>query len=462
MLYLYWSLPFILFIAQVIFTLNSLNQIRYEELAEAVRNPFWLQNRFIYDGISSNIGWYSLLTAVYNLFGFHLFTGKIIRLILQLVSLFALGFILKKYLGTKLAIVPFITIGLSPTLLYFNTLQTSYGIDLQYLPIVLYLLISKQIMGWGIAMIAWMSYPTFFYYLPAIFYWFRPKVLKNLLFNLVAFLTPLIVGILYIKNRDLLIYDGRSGSGIFRGAGVLGFNLELFANNFKHNLVNLFSNSFGYNFELTKVEFSDFYPVLSILAIVFVVFKLWKKKKTFHLPIILMLSVLFLNILIADFSVDPTSGMRRITGIVAAIYGLFTLAWYFVNSKAQKDKRKRIGLILILLLLPLHHIIVYPINLFHLKDLSVFREPIWLSVENSPAKFLDGLIDHVQKQNLSLVCQGQKGEIFGCRYSEVFAGVAGACLWNRLECHDISGYDPKTKGFIPLSLDTWNSYYLDH
>src|SRR5437763_15030551 len=40
--------------------------------------------------------------------------------------------------------VPLVAIGLSPTLLYLNSLQTSYGIDLPYAAICLWLLLSVR------------------------------------------------------------------------------------------------------------------------------------------------------------------------------------------------------------------------------------------------------------------------------------------------------------------------------
>src|SRR3989344_5622438 len=103
---LYLLIPLSLFILQAILTFNSFGQIRYEELAESVRNPFWLSGRSIYDGVSSNVGWYGTNLIIYNIFGFDLHSAKYFRLFLSLVSLFCLGNILKRYLGKKMAILP--------------------------------------------------------------------------------------------------------------------------------------------------------------------------------------------------------------------------------------------------------------------------------------------------------------------------------------------------------------------
>ena len=117
----YWLTAFIIFTLQLIFTFNSMSQIRYEELAESVRNVYWFQNHIVYDGVSSNVGWYSILALFYKLFGFSLFSAKILRLIISFISIFCLALLLKKYIGTKKAFLPLVAIGLSPTLLFFST-----------------------------------------------------------------------------------------------------------------------------------------------------------------------------------------------------------------------------------------------------------------------------------------------------------------------------------------------------
>ncbi len=83
----YWLVPVFLIICQLAWTFSSTSQIRFEEVAESVRNVFWLQNQSIYDGISSNVGWYGTLLIIYKIFGFSLFTAKFYRLFLFIVSI---------------------------------------------------------------------------------------------------------------------------------------------------------------------------------------------------------------------------------------------------------------------------------------------------------------------------------------------------------------------------------------
>ena len=50
-----WLLPVLLLLGQLLLVERVSFQVRYEELAEAVRNPYWFSQRMTYDGISSNV-----------------------------------------------------------------------------------------------------------------------------------------------------------------------------------------------------------------------------------------------------------------------------------------------------------------------------------------------------------------------------------------------------------------------
>ena len=479
--FIYWLIPILLFVLQAVYTFNSLNQIRYEELEESVVSPYWVQNGVVQNGASGNLGWHFLLVAVYNIFGFSLFAGKFVRLSLVLISLFCLAAVLRKYLGEKGAFLPLLTIGLSPTLLYFNTQQTVYGIDLLYLPIILYLVTKMdfgkksgnlvwQVLMWTLAMVAWMSYPTFIYYLPAllIFYLYKLRqssgvkkpffLIKNLSTSGVFFLLPLISAFIFIKNRNLLIYDENVGSGMFRGAGFVELSLGRFLFNLKLNLVNLFQRSYGYYFEIKKVEFSDFYPILVLFFIVFAIYKLWKKKPHLRIFILLALLILATNVFLAHFTIDSTPGMRRQTGSLAAIYGLWVLAWYFAFS-IRKGILKKVFLVALSLFL-IHHLFVYGINLIHLKDPSQFRETVWFKTTEDPNAILARYVSQIQREDVKLMCSDESGQPLNCRYSEVFAVLSASCLWNRLQCKGIYGYDLKTGDFLLLNIQLFNDYYF--
>ncbi len=483
----YWLIPIALFVLQAIYTFNSTNQIRYEELEESVVNPYWVANGYVQNGASGNLGWHFLLVGIYSIFGFDLFAAKYVKLFLYLLSMYCLAYMLRRFLTQKWAWLPLLTIGLSPTFLYFNTLQTVYGIDILYLPIVIFLVLrlrsgpSASLTGvnplgvvllWSFAMFAWMSYPAFAYYLPALALWYVFKLIKlnklNKLIELikyvalavVSFLAPLVFAFAYIKNSNLLFYDPEARSGIFRGAGFFDFSLNTFITNLKFNLINLFGHSFGYYFEINKVEFGDFYPILALVFVMFAVFKLWNKKPVLRLPIVLSCSIFLINVMLAYFTVDPTPGMRRYTGSLAAIYILFVFGWYFAAVVVRKNNPLRWVYLFLPTLILVHQIFVYPQNLKHLKDASRYRETVWFNTVDKPKMLHSQYVNTVQREDLKLICYGQNNNPLNCRYSEVYAAVYAACLWNRLTCHGIFGWDLKTGKFIPLTIELFNEYYF--
>lgn len=483
---LYWFVILILFIFQLIFTSNSFNQIRYEELAESIRNVWWLQNHTIYDGISSNIGWYGTILLLYDFFGFSLNSVKIYRLIIHFISIFCLAILFKKYFGYKKALLPLITILLSPTLLYFNMIQTSYGIDLQYLPIFIFLIdilnfqkkiksYLQQFFLWGFAMTACMSYPVFIFYLPTLTILYCRKlfscsktkkalfILKNLFLSLFSFIFPVLIALFYVKNVKILFYDPVTKTGIFRGSADI---IELNQNIFWQNIVGLMSDLFykgnSYYFEINSGEFSSFYPTITIITVLLLgIFLL--KNKAFRFYLILIWTTFVLTLIISGFTFDQTGhpGIRRYTPVLAAFYSLFVINWYYVVNKKWHLIWFKWILILIFFLLPLHHFLIYLNNLYFLEKPSLYRE-LWFGSTKSPNDFLQFKLNELSKENLELSCQDEKGEIAYCRYSEIYAALAGSCYWNRLNCKNIFGYDPKTKKHIPLSIKLWGDYYWEH
>lgn len=482
----YWLTTFFIFILQLIFTFNSMSQIRYEELAESVRNVYWFQNHIVYDGVSSNVGWYAILALFYKLFGFSLFSAKFLRLFISFISIFCLALLLKKYLGTKRAFLPLIAIGLSPTLLFFSTLQAQYGIDLQIISTLLYLILTlnfkrkiqsyiKQILIGLIAIFAWTSYPTFIYYLPALIFLYIWRVTKNqevrdgkcearILLPLFSFLSPLIFFFIYIKNRNLLIYDNATQSGIFRGAGKLDLNLNQILQNLNKLFIDLFDKGNSYYYEVASSDFSNFYPITTIVFISFTAIFLLFKNKKYRFLILFGLSIFLFNLIISSITSDPSNkpGIRRNTGVLFSIYFFYTVSWYYVSSNKLKVSLFKWVIIIIFLLLPIHHLLVYPANLAHLKTESPNKYGLWFGIANDPAKSLDTIINITLREDLRLSCKSKDGKDNFCRYNEIYAAVAGSCNWNKLRCNNILGYDYKTNKFIPLSTKLWGNYYWEH
>lgn len=478
---MYWFIPLVLLSLQAVHMFVSMNQIRYEELAEAVRNVYWLKHNQIYDGISSNVGWYGTILLIYNFFGFNLFSAKFFRLILALVSLYCLAGLFAIYFRKIHALLPLITIGLSPTILFFNTLQSSFGMDLQYLPICLFLVATlkfkdhtqalvHQALLWIIVMIAWMSYPSFVVYLPILVFLYLSKLRdikgdilgKSIGISVLTFFLPILTVFLYVQNKDVLFFDPAVRSGIFRAAGRLQFNFSEALVNIKAVIFDLFYSGGSYYFEVAKAEFSDYYPAVSVIFVFGLALYLLFRDKKLQKPTLLAFGVLILSFVLLAFSHDSSGmpGIRRATGILAAFYALFALVWYFVQYKFKY--KYKTWLLILFFLLPIHHIFVYPSNLEALKKPSEARDVLWFSLKENPQKSFNFILESVQKEDLYLSCKTEDSQNAFCRYNEVYAAVGGACEWNRMFCHKIYGYDFRTNQFVPLSIDLWQNYYWPH
>lgn len=453
----------LLVLAQALFSFSSMTQIRYEDLAESARNPFWMQNGLVYDGVSSSVWWYMIQVPIYNLIGYSLFSMKIIKLVLFAISITCLGLVLKKYLGEKRATLPLLIIGLSPTLLYLNILHTSYGVDLMLIPIILWLGglgIFGKLGGASLSMVGWLTYPVFVYYLPLLiwlYFWKTKKAKLHYLLGVVAFILPLAIAFLVLKNPQTLLYDEVLESGIFRGAGKFLISSDNFAHNLAGIFTDLFSKGDSYHFELVSSDFSFILPLISLLGILFWVSKdMFSKKvpQALRWLIFWLLVTLLANLIISSLTLDPSNkpGIRRYTPVLASIYGLLVIFWYQLGSKFKSVMGAAIFIILI------HHLLVYPFNFSHLNDPSPYAENQWFTIAPTPQESLQVYVEKVQKEDLQLNCSNQ----VYCRYSEIFAAISGYCLWNKLSCHQILGYDLNTGQMIPLSVDLWKDHYFEH
>ena len=196
------------------------HMIRMEEVGESIRGAWWFANHRVFQGLSSHIGWYAQVTAIYTLFGFHLFAARYYRVVLAVLSCIALISLLKRYMGeTWGAILVVLSFVLSPVYLYYSTMGIHFGVDLSYIPLALYVLdmLSRartnrpwrelsHAVFWGCIMIFWMSYPTMIAYLPSLIYLYGWHVLSRLpqerrteiAASVLGFLIPLRVGLLWI------------------------------------------------------------------------------------------------------------------------------------------------------------------------------------------------------------------------------------------------------------------------
>lgn len=466
----YWLIAALLFALQAVYTFRSMNQIRYEELMESVRNVYLFQYRVVFNGASTNIGWYGLLMFVYNCFGFGLNTAKIVRLAIHLASIFCLAGALRSLMGTGRALLPLITICLSPIFIYFSMMQGGYGFDLQYFPICLFLVtrldfdrkwlvVVAQAALWGVAMIACMSYPAFILYLPVLGILYLRQLLKgagtrgamhaagSMLLSIAAFVLPLLVGFLYVTNRNVLIYDPETQKGIFRGGGSMHLDPSAVVVCLKVVFRELFLRGQGYHFELARTEFSG---VLGFVPVAFVMIAgivLFFTRRSLRFILALGWLLLVLNLILPNLDVNAP-GVRRCTGIVAAIYAVYAVVWYYLTGREVRSVALKWGGALICLLLPVHHLLAYPANLSYLDKPSIYRVIVWYGVRPTPAESLDFWLNYTEAGNALKVVDEFGNPID--RYEEIYCALVGYRLWNRLGKKPVIAYDESSGQALPL------------
>lgn len=475
--YLYFLVPVVAFLPQLLMSLNSFSQVRFEEFVESVQAPFWLSQRQIISGLHVNVGWYFFLLLIYKIFGFSLYTGKISYLVMSFFSNFALFYLLRKFFDGKIAGLILLTITLSPTLLYMNATDLHWAGTFHILIIIFCLLyfldFSKKLsfliesILFMLIMTGWFFYQAFLFYIPSllIFYFWKLKRVKkiwpHLWVAIAGCLLPLIFLFLYVDNKQLLILDPATGSGLFRGGGRFVLSEEIFTQAWTNLLPDFFVKGVSHHYEVKLAEFSLIFPILTLIFIFYFIHTIWIKVKKARKMIFLALLVIAIDLIVFSTTSDlGMPGMKRLTPLLVAIYFLWAVCWYYRDKfKVQSSKLKVMGMV-ILSLLTIHHLIVYPVNLSHIKDPSPFKVTDWFDREN-PQKSVDEYVKLAQKQDLLLDCRPIVAGLGQCFYDFIYPAVAGSCSWNRYKCRNILGYDPKSGQFIPLTIKLWQQNYFE-
>ncbi len=550
----YWLLPIVMFIPQVFMTLHTANQFRFEELIESVQSVYWFDHRIIISGLHVNVGWYAFLLLLYKLFGFSLYTGRIAYLVVNFVGLFALAILLRRFFDVKIASLLLCTIAFCPTLLFITALSMHWAMTIYLMIIIVLLLVvldfKKRKLSLLITsvifllmMICWFFYQAVVFYLPSLFLFYlwkmrmssraqtitsvrgdlphrdkkiavsaqynRPPRNDTLLYLAVAavfFLLPVVMLFLYIKNTQMLIFDPQTGSGLFRGGGTFTLSDRIFSSSWSDFLRDFFVKGVSHHFEVAKADFSDVYPILTLIFVFGVCIKLLRDSRYKLYVGLAFLVICFDAVIFSTTSDLGLPGMKRVTPLLVSIYFLWVVVWHYFTHPAPsvipvlhhevdsplggktgiqngigsripvRDDKKQIatssqrarprndkrviGIYLVLSLFTLHHLFVYPQNLAHIADPSPFKVADWFD-EQYPEKSIDTFVSMAQKKDLKLDCRPITEKFGACTYDFIYPAVAGSCTWNNKHCHKILGYDTKTQTFIPLSIALWQQGYWD-
>lgn len=446
----------LLSVLQFIFINKSLHQMRGEELAEAVRSVFFWEHNKTFWGCT-NIGYYSILMIIYNVFGFTLSTAKYFKLFMYVVSMVCLIWLLYKRIGTYRTALFLFVFGLSPVLLYFNRLATPYGLDLVFYPLCFLLLFNTdqqklfKCMFYSfslffIIMIACTSYPSFLFYLPLYFVLYVWIIMKNrtlyttsniffiVLSSLIGFILPLIFFYFYVSSPSELISDPLFNQGLFRGGSELFFSYPTFLGNLKVIYNDLFFIGQSYYYEAQLSEFMYLKYLFIILNIYFIYLAVIDKK--YRLSIILVyICLLFSLIIVSNTAGFPS--IRKATFITSYIYILLFLAMRSVLSRKLNFKNlESLFFYVILFLIIIQHGVLAYYNFPRDKavhqyssDKIILLDPYinkdWLDiVPDDPQRSMEHWISEIDKGS-PLYLKGV------CGYSVIYPIVAGHYLWNK-------------------------------
>ncbi len=469
-------LPVLALLIQAYYTFSS-TQIRLEEVIETFRSVYWFDNKLVWNGSYSFLGWYSLLSFVYNNFGFSIYTVKYLKLGIELISFIFLSLMLKKYLGEKIAWIAFFTFVLSPTLLYLNSLQLSLGIEVSFFIICTYLATKLNYrktknyaillpLIWFLAMFAWLTYPGFIFFIPILIFicvysFILQKIkpdkifFKYILLSALAFFLPFVILFFYIQNRELLVYDNVMKLGIFRSYSSIELSLPLIKNNLEIFVNDFFIRPQSLYFEVEKVEFSDFYPIFGLFSILLGSLIIVRRKNALRIIIIGALSISLIYFISLLF-VGPITinGIRRATVLLIIFYFLYavSLKYFFEQKKNSLIKFIVLGGCLFIFF---HNFGVFPINFKALSKESQFREK-WYFNTDRPDLIHEEILKKLQTQDIVLVCyESLRKDVVCPGLSLIYPAIAGACSWNNLACKNILLYNPKNNKVSNLDINFW-------
>jgi hypothetical protein len=477
----YWALVAILFAAQAAYTFAGLDRLWYEETAEGIRNPFWLDHRLVYDGISSNVGWYGLVLLAYRTFGFSAYMAKYVRLALHVPFLIATAALLKRWIGLDRAWIPLVAVALSPTLLYFNSLGTSFGTDVQLGVIVLWAVmvtIDRRRAGrdglgvWHFAigfaaMYACLVFPSFLVYLPVLALLYlsaaqgvhRRDVYTAFGWMAAGFAAPLCAALVFLKNDAAFLWDpAAGGAGMFRGGGnAFAMDVHAALDAMSRVARDLYVAGGTYYFTVPNVEFSGALGLVAVSGVLLGWCAAVMKSGPTRTPLVLAAMLAVLSFVAPAFA-GGLPGLRRSTGMMVGFYVIAACMWIVPAAPDPVGRWAfRIARFAAVLLV-VHHIDAYPANYRYLAGLNGAVNDRWFSEFGSPsASVRQWAHDWVLNQR-PLDCHRYPT----CRYSEIYPAVAGYLKWNGLGEPPVFAVDPGSSHILQLAPWYWESHTLEH
>jgi hypothetical protein len=461
----YAVLVVVLFAAQAAVTWAGLEGLRYEELADFIRNPFWFDHRLVYDGASANVAWYALLMLTYKTLGFSPYASKYLRLALQALSLVCAALLARRWVGDRRGWLPLVAYGLSPTALYFNSF--AYGIDLQMFPVVVWLITRLQgtLAAFAIgclAMLTCLSYPSFLLYVPVLavlYIWMNRaapagRIVRGLAIAGAGFAAPFVAALAYLRNSGAFLTDpSAGGAGVFRGGGGNAMTPDpiAMARAMSQVFQDLFVRGSTYYFELPHVEFSGLLGVAAAWGLLIGALVVGWNWKAARAPLVLAGALCVISLAVPLLS-QHLPGVRRSTGFLAGTYVVLACVWAAPIPPGVRAVAVRLGKLACVLLV-IHHLIVFVPNVRFVHDqVRTIHDP-WFNRYGSPAESIEVWARDWVMQGRPLMCPAPGP----CRYAEIYAALAGHMKWNGLGDHPIVAVDPRTGAVTTLDIAAFQS-----
>ena len=407
--------------------------------------------------------------------------AKYLRLALHVPFLICSAVLLVRWVGTRRAWLPLLAIGLSPTLLYFNNLGTSYGIDVELFPVVLLLIalfgdraragrrrlaVLQFSIGW-VAMFACLAFPSFLTYLPfllAFYVWAHPaafsraRLLKGLGWVAAGFAAPLAAALLYLKNDTAFLSDpAAGGAGVFRGGGnALTFDPHVVQQAVSGIVQDLFVRGSTYYFSIPHAEFSGTLGLFAAVGILLGSIVAWKARPS-RAPLVLAGLLCLLSMAAPAFA-GGLPGLRRSTGLLSGFYIAMTCVWAAPAFQGGWNRVIAWFAKLACVLLVVHHLAVYLPNHRYLIDVNGTMRDAWFYRFGGPDESVRRWAHDWTLNGRPLNCN----VLSICRYSEIYAAVAGYLKWNGLGEPPVLAIEPGSTHIIQLTPRYWETHILGH
>jgi hypothetical protein len=343
--------------------------------------------------------------------------------------------------------VPALAFALSPVLLYFNTFQTTYGIDLQLAPIVLWLLTVAPFddsprdrclhaAGGVIVGVGALMWPVLLLYLPALVVYAvartnpakRRVPVVSWSVAAAAAVVPFACALMYLRTRGVWLNDPSVHSGVFRGGGgTLVVSASRAVANARLLAHEMITGSHSYSADLVRSDFSGILGIVAVVAAAALAVPAWRADRMNRMLIAGAVTLLAANAAAAVFA-SGVPGLRRDTGCIAAFYVLFVAVWRFVSAPRARLAISRLIAAVALAALVVHHVVVFRVNYSAVSDPTRAESVAWFVTDVTPSTSLDRWSRAVASGAV-LDCRTLAVPT-RCRYPEIYSAVAGASEWN--------------------------------